>query len=318
MSIPSSGVHRYFKRDGRMHPAWRATLFIVTYLLCLFVIQIPLVLAWIVLGALSGGDLESAIADFEANALSLRWLVPLSVVQAAAVGGATYLFRRLLDHRSFRSLGLATTPGWLAEIAFGLALGFGVMGGIFVLEWAAGWAAIGTTSASLGQIVRTLAGYAIVYVCVAWAEELIFRGYLLQTLREWPGTLGAVSITAVLFGLGHACNPNVTVPALLLLVVAGFVFAYAYLATGCLWVPIALHFSWNFFQGAVFGFPVSGMPAHGLFSVQSTGPAVLTGGAFGPEAGATGLAALGIVALCIRLWGRAAAGQGADRAHAAD
>ena len=301
MDKPPSALHEFFLRDGRMHPAWRALLYLATCLFCLFFVQVPLVLAWATTLMLRGNTLPAAITRIETDALSLVWMVPLAVVQALTIVGATYLFRRLLDRRSFKSLGLETTPGWVQEVMLGLLLGFGVMGGIFLVEWLTGWASITVSTASFPTVAARLMGYGVVYVGVALVEELIFRGYLLQTLREWPGTFAATMITSLLFGLGHACNPNVSALALLFLVTAGFVFAYAYLETGRLWLPIALHFSWNFFQGAVFGFPVSGMTSQGVFTIEPSGPVLLTGGSFGPEAGLTGLAAMVVIVVAVKL-----------------
>jgi hypothetical protein len=82
------------------------------------------------------------------------------------------------------------------------------------------------------------------------------------------------------------------------------------LLTGELALPIGLHISWNFFQGNVFGFPVSGnaMPTR-VFAVEQGGDALLTGGAFGPEAGVIGLVAMLVGAGLIAAWVRITRGE---------
>jgi hypothetical protein len=85
--------------------------------------------------------------------------------------------------------------------------------------------------------------------------------------------------------------------------------AAGYALTGELAIPLGLHFSWNYAQGALFGFPVSGVRV-GLAVVRTreTGPDLLTGGAFGPEAGLLGVAAVLLGIGCVALWVQARTG----------
>ena len=111
--------------------------------------------------------------------------------------------------------------------------------------------------------------------------------------------------SSAIFSLLHLFNPGASIPALIGLFAAGLLFAYAYLATRQLWLPIGLHLSWNLSEGPIFGFPVSGLPGQGLLEVDVSGPALITGGAFGPEAGLVGLLGVGIAATMIAVWQRA-------------
>ena len=183
----------------------------------------------------------------------------------------TYLFRRFLDRQSFTSLGFVRRRGWLWEIGLGIALGFVLMGGIFLAEWGGGWLTVGDgvwRFQALGPALLMLGGYLVLFILAGAFEEIIFRGYILQNLREWPSTILAVVVSSILFGLLHGLNPNFNLFAALNIALAGVAFCYAYLITGNLWLPIAYHFSWNFFQGPVFAFPVSGMISGGLLLTQ--------------------------------------------------
>jgi hypothetical protein len=87
------------------------------------------------------------------------------------------------------------------------------------------------------------------------------------------------------------------------LILAGVFLGYGYTSTRQLWLPIGLHTGWNFFEGTVFGFPVSGMADFpSLIHITVKGPILLTGGAFGPEAGLVILPALGLGALLVYLY----------------
>ena len=110
--------------------------------------------------------------------------------------------------------------------------------------------------------------------------------------------------SAAIFALLHAFNPGFGLTALLGLFLAGLLFAQAYMVTRQLWLPIALHLSWNFAEGPLFGFPVSGMPGEGLLTVRPAGPEVVTGGVFGPEAGLIVVVGIAIAAATFWMLGR--------------
>jgi membrane protease YdiL (CAAX protease family) len=129
-------------------------------------------------------------------------------------------------------------------------------------------------------------------LAVGWSEELIFRGYLLQNLKEGIGLVWAVVLSCVFYGAVHMANPNSSLLSGILIAILGYVRIFGWLRTGQLWLSMGMHASWNFFQGPVFGFHVSGMKVHNLISHQATGPDWITGGVFGPEAGIVVLPAI--------------------------
>ncbi|MFD3744998.1 CPBP family intramembrane glutamic endopeptidase [Nocardia sp. NPDC058633] len=121
---------------------------------------------------------------------------------------------------------------------------------------------------------------------VAVTEELLFRGVVYRILEERTGAIIAIAVSSLLFGLTHLLNPNATLWGTAAIAVeGGALLAIAYAVTRSLWLPIGLHFAWNFTESGVFGTAVSG--AHGepgLLRTVLSGPDVLTGGTFGPEA----------------------------------
>jgi membrane protease YdiL (CAAX protease family) len=134
-------------------------------------------------------------------------------------------------------------------------------------------------------MLLSLAGWLLVYVAVAIQEETLFRGYYLQNLRDGLGMGWALLISSAIFGVAHLSNPEASPAAVLGILGAGLFLALGWLRTRQLWLPIGLHLGWNFFQGPVFGFPVSGTGSFRLIQQTVQGPIVLTGGPFGPEAG---------------------------------
>jgi membrane protease YdiL (CAAX protease family) len=129
-------------------------------------------------------------------------------------------------------------------------------------------------------------GAAGLMAAAAVLEEILFRGVLFRYVEGWTGTRWALVVSAAVFGLLHLVNPGATIGGALAVMVAGTMLAGAYVKTRSLWLPIGLHFGWNFAESGIFGTTVSGSAGDhgGLLRATFDGPAVLTGGSFGPEA----------------------------------
>jgi len=125
------------------------------------------------------------------------------------------------------------------------------------------------------------------------AEEILFRGFGFQTLLPVAGSAASVGICAVLFGMLHLGNPNVAWLGIANTVGFGAIFGYAFLRSRDLWLPIGLHFGWNFTL-PLFGERVSGlnMKVTG-YEMSWTAGALWSGGAYGPEASLLATAVLG-------------------------
>ena len=117
-------------------------------------------------------------------------------------------------------------------------------------------------------------------------EEATFRGYPFQRLVESISPVGAIAITSALFGFMHLGNPHHTWISTINTMLVGIPFAIAYLRTRSLWMPVGMHFIWNFLMGYLLGLPVSGIiVTHSVFEARVQGPAWVTGAAYGPEGG---------------------------------
>jgi uncharacterized protein len=137
----------------------------------------------------------------------------------------------------------------------------------------------------------------------AVTEELMFRGVLFRIIEERVGTWVALVVTSVLFGAYHLLNPDATLwGAIAIAIEAGGTLAAAYAATRNLWVPIGLHFGWNFAEAAIFGTEVSGNGQNdGLLRSVTSGSALITGGKFGPEASGSAVT-FGVLLTIVFLW----------------
>ncbi len=221
---------------------------------------------------------------------------------------ATWLARRSLDRRSFGSLGFSVDRRTLPDLAFGFALPAVLMGLVFAAEWGLGWLHVegwAWQSSPPGEVLTGSLGGLALWICVAIQEETLSRGYQLQNLADGLGLRWGVFLSSLIFAALHLPNPNaVALPTLLGLLAAGFFLAFAWVRTRRLWLSIGLHIGWNFFEGTVFGFPVSGLDLFRLLRQTVTGPALITGGAFGPEAGWLILPVLALGAALIAVYTR--------------
>lgn len=193
-----------------------------------------------------------------------------------------------VERRPLRSVGLGLHERTMIELVQGIVLGTAMMSVIFFVTVATGMSEFHWKALTMAESA-SLIGWGIAeFTIVAWGEELLFRGYLFQTLAEGTNRLIAVGAFALFFAFIHKSNPNATTFSLVNIAFAGVWLSAAYLKTRGLWLPIGLHFSWNYFQNNVFSFPVSGMQMadRQLGVLTDKGPAWLTGGSFGPEGGA--------------------------------
>ena len=133
----------------------------------------------------------------------------------------------------------------------------------------------------------------------ATGEELLFRGFPLQVLLPRIGAIAGVVSMGLLFGLSHSFNPGVTPLALANTAGFGVLFGYAYVRCRDLWLPIGLHFGWNFTL-PLFGTAVSGLKMNvtGYVLAWSAGK-WWSGGEYGPEASVLTSAVLAVLAVYI-------------------
>ena len=211
-----------------------------------------------------------------------------ALVTSLAITFSVYIARRYIDQRSFTSLGLQVDSHTLVDILFGIGLTGLMMGLIFLVLWALNWIQIESFAwqvESWGNVAASVLVMVVLFTFVSWQEELLMRGYWLQNLSEGLSQSLGVLLSSAFFALAHWFNPNLDWLGLLGLFAAGLFLAYGYLRTRQLWLPIGLHLGWNFFAGTIFGFPVSGQYQYQLIRQTVTGPELITGGSFGPEAG---------------------------------
>ncbi|GAA4095748.1 CPBP family intramembrane glutamic endopeptidase [Actinomadura miaoliensis] len=235
---------------------------------------------------------STAVAAVEGNALLTLVLGLATAVLAVVVYG------RVVRWTERRAPVEVAVKGAAAAVARGLVIGVAMFAAV-----------IGNIAFNDGYRIDGLgspegaAGLAGFMAAAAVTEELLFRGVLFRIIEERIGTWLALSLTGLLFGLSHLTNPHASLwGAIAIAIEAGGMLAAAYAATRNLWVPIGLHFGWNFAAAGIFSTEVSGNGAtEGLLRGETSGPALFTGGEFGPEASPPAIG-FGVLLTIVFLW----------------
>ncbi|MDE2162846.1 MAG: CPBP family intramembrane metalloprotease [Alphaproteobacteria bacterium] len=253
--------------------------------------------------------LLTAYAGVQVGLSQIVKQVPKQNADAVAVGAALVLCAVLLgiyaglvcwiERRRARELALLRG---IPRVVGGVLFGFVLFCVVYAVLWAIGIAHWNGVSASTALVPS-----AVMAMVAAIGEELAIRGGVFRILEDSFGTAVALILSAGLFGLLHALNPGATaVSTAAIALEAGVLLGATYAVSRNLWLPIGLHFGWNFTEGGVFGAAVSGGGGgKGLINMPLSGPDLLTGGAFGPEASVVAVtvcfaAALVLIVLTIR------------------
>ncbi len=257
-------------------PVWK---WVLLFILSLF---LSLLLYWI------GG-----IASFAPSGW-LQWL--FNLLTAAAMLGLYAVFVHWFEGLWPKDLPLGKA---CPHTAAGMGIGLGYFVVVVGIMMAAGcYRAVG-----FGAGAREILDAFFMFLVVGVGEEMVFRGVLFRWIDEKWGFVPALVVSALVFGLVHITNDNATWwSSLAIAIEAGLLLGTAYKWSGTLWLPIGIHWSWNFSQGNVFGFEVSGNEAGpSLIHAQVEGPEWITGGAFGAEASVVAVV-VGVLASAWFIW----------------
>jgi len=286
-------------KNPRIKQGWlRVLLFGACFCLITLLIAIPAVL---ILTPVHKDDLMADPIHTLAGLLTGNYLWLMLVLEFIISLITVTLFRVFVDRKSLMSLGLGFEDYWV-EALTGLFIGPGLLGISALLMLLSGhleWTDIVWDG---NQLFISLGLMAL----IAFSEELVFRGYILGNLLDSFSPVStnrwiALGVSAILFAAFHVTNPGIHTLAFVNLFLAGLLLGINYIYTRNLWFSFLFHLSWNFFQGPLLGFRVSGLSLPSVLQAETKGDLFITGGDFGLE-GSILNTAVSLTALLILAW----------------
>lgn len=287
----------YNVTEGRLRAGWRILVFCVLFWCfsaSIFFIR-PLL-----------GDIDKSTFLTEYRLLIVGVLTISAVLSVLIV-------RKFIDKRPYVTIGLHLGRGGWKDVLFGFALS-GMMAGLFFISaMALGVVQFDSFNPQITGGTDLISWLKVMFsgilmlalvemILVGFWEELVFRGYLFRNMKQGMGLILTIVISCLLYGLVHYTNPNATIMSSAIIVVLGFLRIYGVLLTNMLWLSMGMHIGWNFFQGPIFGFSVSGHESDTLLQISHSGPDWLSGGAFGPEGSIIILPIIILALLAMNQW----------------
>jgi uncharacterized protein len=199
----------------------------------------------------------------------------------AIIASSFVIFTYIFFYRKYekREIGEYSSKGISKNILLGVLIGVTLQGLTILVIYLWGDFRI----ISINPFSSIITPFAVAF-SVAIFEETLLRGIIFRIVEEKLGSYISLAISAIIFGAAHLLNPDSSVISSLCIGIVGFMFGASYIYSRSLWLPIAIHFSWNFVQSGIFGAITSGNEqTSSLFNTKISGAELITGGAFGPE-----------------------------------
>jgi hypothetical protein len=260
-----------FLLDGNLRPVWR---FFLSLVLIFLAYSVAVPVANEVSGLVPEAGAWYGIFFFR------------NLLELLALLGSFKVMTQLFEDKPLGVVGLAFHPCWVKELCMGLGIGGTMMVSVGGAEALLGLGRFARNPLPARAELASGGCLFLILIIAATNEELLFRGYPFQKLVESLGPAGAIAVSSAFFGLAHLVNAHHTWISTVNTMLIGIPLSVAYLRTRSLWMPVGMHFIWNYAQGFVFGLPVSGYTfSPSVLKVQVHGAACLTGSEYGPEGG---------------------------------
>jgi hypothetical protein len=259
----------------RIKYGWlRAILFFISFFIIITVFDL---IGIAIVSSISEYSFEEYISDTDLL-MENKMMLLMMVSQLFGTLFTVWLFQKFVNRESFTSIGLEFS-GYKDDFVSGLLLGVGLIvlgfGTLYIFNF------LSVASIQFSLIDQLF--YLSLFAVVSLNEEIAIRGYILQNLSSSFNKYIALVLSSLVFMIMHIGNPNMSAVPLFNLFLAGLLLGVYCIHKNNLWFPIGAHITWNYFQGPVLGFEVSGNDVDSIFIQSLNGSELITGGEFGFE-----------------------------------
>ena len=259
----------------RIKYGWlRAILFFISFFIFIAVFDL---IGIAIVSSISEYSFEEYISDTDLL-MENKMMLLMMVSQLFGTLFTVWLFQKFVNRESFTSIGLEFS-GYKDDFVSGLLLGVGLIALGFGTLYFFNFLSVASIQFSLIDQLFYLSLFAV----VSLNEEIAIRGYILQNLSSSFNKYIALVLSSLVFMIMHIGNPNMSAVPLFNLFLAGLLLGVYCIHKNNLWFPIGAHITWNYFQGPVLGFEVSGNDVDSIFIQSLSGSELITGGEFGFE-----------------------------------
>lgn len=284
LTIYSLTKESMFKnKEGKIRSGWKIAAvtgaFLAAILIVIAIIQIitmPILI--------SNGDFNLKTLEYTENGMRIMNKISLAsmFIQEIFMIIIPIIAWKFIMKRKLSHMGLTSLKEGSKDLLMGLLFGIISITVVFILIITT---KNGTVESWRPNFSFDTLIYLFLFIMVGFAEEIYGRGFIMSTLRQTKSIPAIIIISSIIFALLHSGNSGISIIPYINLFLVGVLFAYMYLKSANLWMCIGYHITWNYFQGNVFGFKVSGTSNNGILTTYYETDNVFNGGAFGPEGG---------------------------------
>ena len=267
---------------SEVRSGWKIAL---TYIMMLGISLIPMIISSVVFMvpemAKNENNIEAATLAMSNNQI---YFATTMILQNISLIAASIIIWKIFEKKKIGEMGISNIKKGYKEFGVGLALGAVTITIVAIVLLLIGSVKLVNPITS-PKFTNDLIIGIFIFIAVGFGEEIFGRGLCMSVLKQTRNKWVVLIVSSIIFAAMHLGNDGIGMLPLINLFLVGMVFGYMFMKSSNIWMPIGFHITWNYFQGYIWGFQVSGIEINGIYKIEGVKNTLLNGGAFGPEGG---------------------------------